>query len=227
MSQSSQPRWLFWVLGGCLLVILLGVAGVVGVYYWGKNRLTALVEEQTDPVKREQNFREMLGAQKLPPGYHAGVNISLGLARLAWLSDKPVGDDNPRYNERGFIFGDSMRAGDEETDMEKFLAGNSGNVIEKMGVRIRSDEILGAGALQVNGQQLQYYARRGEVAQEKQAVPGIYSVTTIRCSDDRERWAVWFQRVPPATPTAEIPRAGSVVEESAIRDLFSHFRICR
>lgn len=74
MTESSQPRWLFWVLGGCLLVILLGVAGAAGVYYWGKNRLTALVEEQTDPVKREQNLRKMLGAQKLPPGYHAGVN---------------------------------------------------------------------------------------------------------------------------------------------------------
>jgi hypothetical protein len=71
-----------------------------------------------------------------------------------------------------------------------------------MGVRLCSDESLGGGALEV-------YARRGEVAEE-QAVPDLYSIVTIRCSDSRDRWAVWFQRVDPAT----------------IRAFFSHFRIC-
>lgn len=224
--RPSQPRWLFWLLGGCLVIVVLGIAGVVGVYYWGKNKLTAIVEEQTDPVKREQNLKKMLGAQTLPPGYHAGVGISLGLARMAWLSDKPMGDDNPRYDQRGFIFGESIRAGDEPSVLENFLAGRSGNVVEQMGVRLRSDETLGEGELEVNGQRLHYHARRGEVSQEKQAVAGIYSVVTIHCSDDRSRWAVWFQRVDPATPTAEIAKGGSVTDQSAIRALFSHFRIC-
>lgn len=168
----------------------------------------------------------MLGARTLPPGYHAGVNISLGLARGAWLSDKPMGDDNPRYDQRGFIFNESIRAGETESAVEKFVAGKSGNVVSEMGVRLRSDESLGGGALEVNGQQLRWYAHRGEVEEEEQAVAGLYSVVIIRCSDDRQRWAVWFQRVDPATPTPDVPRAGSVIEESAIRAFFSHFRIC-
>lgn len=224
--RASQPAWLFWLLGGCLFLVVVIVGSLVGVYYWGRNKIETLVEEQTDPVKREQNLKKMLGAQTLPPGYHAGVNISLGLARGAWLSDKPMGDDDPRYEQRGFIYGDSIRAGNEESTIEKFVAGKSGNVVEDMGVRLRADESLGEGALDVNGQQLRWYARRGEVAQEEQSVPGLYSIITIGCSDRRDRWAVWFQRVDPATPTAAVPKAGSVMDESAIRAFFSHFRIC-
>ena len=223
-SQSSS--WVFWVLGGCLLFVILIAGGLAGVYFWTKSKLTTLVEEQTDPAKREQRLKTMLGAQTLPPGYHAGVNISLGLARSAWLSDKPMGDDNPRYDQRGFIFSESIRAGDEESEVEKFVAGKSGNVVEDMGTRIRSDETLGEGELDVNGQRLHYYSRRGEVSQEKQAVPGIYSIVTIRCSDNRNRWGVWFQRLEPSIPTAEIARSGSVLDEGAIRGFFSHFRIC-
>ena len=224
--RSSRPTWIFWVLGGCLLFVMLIVGSIVGVYYWTKSKLTAMVEEQTDPVKREEGLKAMLGAQTLPPGYHAGVNISLGLARSARLSDKPMGDDNPRYEQRGFIYCDSIRAGETESTIEKFVAGKSGNVINEMGIRLRSDESLGGGALEVNGQQLRWYARRGEVAEEEQAVPGLYSIVTIRCSDGRDRWAVWFQRVDPSTPISDVARAGSVMDESAMRAFLSHFRIC-
>ncbi|HEX6084224.1 MAG TPA: hypothetical protein VF266_06850 [Thermoanaerobaculia bacterium] len=144
--RPAQSRWIFWVLGGCLLFVILIVSGIAGVYYWTKSRFTAMVEEQTDPLQREQNLKKMLGAQTLPPGYHAGVNISLGLARGAWLSDKPMGDDNPRYDQRGFIFNESIRAGETESAVEKFVAGKSGNVVSEMGVRLRSDESLGGGA---------------------------------------------------------------------------------
>lgn len=224
--RPSQSRWIFWLLGGCLLLVIVTVVGIAGVYYWTKNKLTTMVEEQTDPAKREQNLKKMLGAQSLPPGYHAGVNISLGLARTGWLSDKPIGDDNPRYDQRGFIFSESIRAGDEESDVEKFVAGKSGNVVEDMGTRLRSDETLGEGRLDVNGMQLHYYARRGEVVQEQQAVPALYSVATIGCPDRRDRWAVWFQRVEPSVSTADIARPGSVIDESAIRAFYSHFRLC-
>lgn len=223
----SSGRWIFWVLGGCLIVVLLVVGGIAGVYYWGKNKLTTMVEEQTDPAKREERLKEMLGAQTLPPGYHAGVNVSLGLARTAWLSDVPVSGEEAHFRERGFVYNETIRAGEQESEMEAFLAGKSGNVIEEMGVRLRSDELIDAGTLEVNGQRLQYFARRGEVTHDEQAIAGIYSVVTIRCADNRERWAVWFQRVPPSTPTAEIARPGSVIDESAIRAFFGHFRICR
>lgn len=223
----SSSRWIFWVLGGCLLVVVVVVGGIVGVFYWGKSKLTTYVEEQTDPAKREQRLKEMLGAQTLPPGYHAGVSISLGLARTAWLSDRPVAGEEAQYGERGFVFNEARRAGEAKAKVEQFATGEGGNVIDEMGVRMRSDETLGDGTVDVNGQRLRWYARRGEVTHSKEAVAGVYSVILIDCGDSRERWAVWFQRVPPGTPTNELPRAGSVIDENAIRTFFSHFRLCR
>lgn len=223
----SSSRWIFWVLGGCLLIAVLVVGGIVGVFYWGKNKLTTYVEEQANPATREQRLKEMLGAQTLPAGYHAGASISLGLARTAWLSDRPMAGNEAQYGERGFVFNESMRAGEAKAKVEQFAEGEGGNVVDEMGVRMRSDEILDAGTLEVNGQRLRWYARRGEVTHSSEAVAGVYSVILIGCGDTRERWAVWFQRVPASTPTAEIPRDGSVIDENAIRAFFSHFRLCR
>ena len=225
MPEPQKSRWVFWVLGGCLLIVGLGIAGIVGVYYWGKSKLTTLVEEQTDPMARERNAKAMLGAQTLPPGYHAGVSFSIGLAKTVRLSDNPVTANEPTFRDRGFVFNDSISA--EKNDLDDFLSGTKGNLLDKMGVRLRSDEKLGDGTLSVNGQELHYYAHRGEVTLDEEVIPSLVSVITIGCPDKRDRWAIWFQRVEPGTPTADVPRVGSVVAPEAIQDLFGHFRICQ
>lgn len=224
-EQKSSSRWVFWVLGGCLLIVVLGIAGVVGVYYWGRNKITTMVEEQTKPEVRERKAKEMLGATELPPGYHAGVNISMGLVKTARLSDKPItGDSAATYTERGFVYIDSIRT--ETSKIDDFLNGKSGNVIEEIGVRVRADESLGDGTMEVNGQKLRYALRRGEFTESNEAVPGLMTIVAIGCPDNRDRWAVWFQRVPPSTSTPDIPRAGSVADENAIREFFGHFHVC-
>ncbi|HVE71925.1 MAG TPA: hypothetical protein VNI54_11190 [Thermoanaerobaculia bacterium] len=224
--RTSSTKWVFWLLGGCLFLVVVIVGAIVGVYYWSKNKITTYVEEQTDPAKREQSLKELLGAQTLPPGYHAGISMNLGLARTAWLSDRPMGEEG-LYGERGFVFNESMRAGDAKAKVEQFTDGEGGNLVDEMGVSMRSDEDLGRGSIEVNRQQLRWFARRGEVTHSDEAVPGVYSVVLIGCGDTRERWAVWFQRVPSTTATGDFARAGSVVDEAAIRQFFSHFNLCR
>jgi len=215
--RTSSAGWLLWLFGGCLLIVILIVAGVVGFFWWGKNKLTNIVEEQRDPVKREMRAKEMLGASALPPGYYAGMSINVGLAGTTSLSDMPMSGEQQQYGERGFIFNDSIRAG--EGKAEQFVKGQSGNTLDDSGVHLRSDEVLGDGTLEVNNQKLQWFARRGEVTHSDQAVPGQYSVILIRCSDDRERWAVWFQKLPSESPAP-------VTEGEGIREFFSHFHIC-
>ena len=223
---KASTKWVFWLLGGCLFLVVIVVGGIVGVYYWGKSKVTTYIDEQTDPVKREQSVKRMLGAETLPPGYYAGVSVSLGVVRTTSLTDASP-DDASKFRERGFVFNESMRAGEAKAKVEQFAEGEGGNVVEEMGVRMRSDEDLGRGALEVNGQNLRWYARRGEVTTSNEAIPGVYSVVLIGCGDSRERWAVWFQRVPPTTATSDFPRADSVVDENAIRHFFSHFHLCR
>jgi hypothetical protein len=220
--QKSSSRWIFWVLGGCLVVVGLGIAAVVGVYYWGKSKLTTIVEEQTDPAKRERRAKEILGATVLPPGYHAGVGVSIGLARIVWLSDRPPFDEGPRYDRRGFIYNESIRGGTGPSELEQFLAGDRGTVFDEMGVRLRADQRLGESEGAVNGQRLRSYALRGAVTHDDEhVVEGIYSVTLVRCSDDRERWAVWFESL---EPSAELPELNV---HNTVEPLFAHFRLCR
>ncbi len=215
--RTSSAGWLLWLLGGCLLIVILIVAGIVGFAWWGKNKLTNIVEEQRDPVKREMRAKDILGATALPPGYHAGMSINVGLASTTSLSDTPMSGDDMTYGERGFIFNDSIRAG--EAKAETFAKGQGGNVLDDSGVRLRSDEVLGDGTLEVNNQKLQWSARRGEVTHSNQAIAGEYSIVIIQCSDDRERWAVWFQKQPSESPAP-------VTEAEGIREFFSHFHIC-
>ena len=215
--RTSSAGWLLWLVGGCLLIVIVVVAGVVGFLWWGKTKLTNIVEDQRDPVKREMRAKEMLGASALPPGYHAGMSINVGLAGTTSLSDMPMSGEDMQYDERGFIFNDSIRAG--EPKAERFARNEGGNSLDDSGVRLRSDEVLDGGTLEVNNQKLTWSARRGEVTHSGQAIPGQYSIILIRCSDDRERWAVWFQKMPSENPAP-------VTEAAGIRDFFSNFHIC-
>ena len=211
-----------WILGGCV-VLVIGVAVIVGgAAWWAQRKIGTMVEQQTNPKFRDQNAKEMLGASTLPPGYFAGVNISVGIVRTARLTDKADADG---FDKRGFVYNDSIRSSTSKVD--DYLAGKSGNVLDDIGTRVRSDETLRDAVLDVNGQQVHYYVRRGEVSESNTAVPALLTLFTFKCPDGRDRWAVWFQREDPATPTAEIDVAGSVGDEKAIRDFLSYFNVCR
>jgi hypothetical protein len=220
VMERKRPVWI-WILGGCLLLVILGGVFVAGAVYWGGSKLMSMAEEQQDPETRAEKVREMLGASSLPPGYHAGFSVSLGVVRTARLADDP--DDEQAT--RRFVFNDSMRSSDSKLD--DYLAGTRGNVFEEMGTRIRSDEQLRDGEMEVNGQKVRYTIRRGEFTHSEVATPGLMTVMRIGCDDDRERWAVWAQRESPATPTPQIELDGSVADETAIRAFLSHFNVCR
>lgn len=215
-----------WCLGGCLLFVVGCVLVFLSIYLYGRGAVTTLVEEQTDPAARERKAKELLGATQLPPGYYAAVgNISMGIVKSARLTDKPVVEKEAAiFNERGFVFNESIRSSTSKVDD---FVDKKGNVLDEMGTQVRSDETLRDGTFEVNGQQIDYHVRRGEVTEGSDAVPGIFTVFRIKCTDNRDRWAVWFQKVPTSTQTSDIPMQGSVADEAAMKDFFSHFHICK
>lgn len=221
MPEAKKSNVALWVVGGCLVLIIIGVGSVVGALYWGKKKITNMAHEMADPAMRDKRAKEMLGASALPPGYYAGVNISMGIVETARLTDvSPTGDVQTTYNERGFTYNESIRT--DPSDIEDYLAGKRGNVLDKMGTRLRTDEVLRTGTLNVNGQLLQYSARRGEVTQDNEAIPGLFTIFTIACNGDNdERWAVWFEKA------AADAKSGTVTDEEAMKAFFGHFNLCR
>jgi len=148
--------------------------------------------------------------------------MSLGVVRTALLTDNA---DGTTYDKRGFVYNESFRT--STSKVENYLAGKGGNLLDEMEYRIRSDENLRDSTLEINGQNIHYYVRRGEIATSDIAMPALMTLMTIRCPDDRERWAVWFQREPAATPTAQLDIAGSVGDEKAIKEFLGYLKVCQ
>jgi hypothetical protein len=199
---------------------------MLSVFLWGRSAITSVVEEQTNPEAREKKAKVLLGADSLPAGYHAAVGtISMGIVKSVRLTDKtPAEGDSPVFKDRGFVFNDSIRSSTSKVD--DYVAGKSGNVLDEMGTHVRSDESVRDGEFEINGQQIDYHVRRGEVTEGDQGIPGIFTVFRIKCADNRDRWAVWFQRVESSTATADIPVDGSVSDEAAMKEFLGHFHVC-
>lgn len=219
-ERSKRPVWI-WILGGCLLLILIAVALAIGGIYWGSGKLATMAEEQSNPEVREQKAKEILHATSLPPGYHAGFSISLGIVRSARLADHP---DGFAEATRGFAYNESIRGGESKVDA--YVAGTAGNVLDEMGTRVRTDEVLLESTVEVDGRTVHYSVREGEVSEADEAIPALFTLMTIRCDDDRERWGVWFQRVDSEAPATESDLEGTVGEPAAIRDFLGHFAVC-
>ncbi|MBW3564170.1 MAG: hypothetical protein KY459_05555 [Acidobacteria bacterium] len=219
-ERSKRPVWI-WLLGGCLLLILLAVALVIGAMYWGSGKLASMVEEQSNPEMREQKAKEILGGTSLPPGYHAGFSISMGLVRSARVADHP---DGFAEATRGFVYNESIRGGESKVDA--YVAGTAGNVLDEMGTRIRTDELLLESTVEVDGRTVPYSVREGEISESDVALPALFTLMTIPCDDDRERWGVWFQRRDSETTVTGSDLEGTVGDPDAISDLLGYFDVC-
>lgn len=221
MNEKPKSRVWIWVVGGCLALVVGVVVVLFGALYWGREKLTSMAEEQTRPETRETRAKEMLGATELPPGYRAGVNVSLGIVRAVRLGDSA---DGTSVEKRGFVYQESLRTSTSKLD--DFLKGKS-NVFEEMGTRIRADERLRDATIEVNGQQVHYYVQHGEVTDLDVAMPALITLMTFQCpAGDRERWGVWFQKKDAATLATQLDVDGSVGDEKAIRSFLGHFNVC-
>lgn len=222
MNEKPKSRVWMWILGGCLVLVVVVAGVLVGVFFWGRQTLTTMVEEQTKPEVRETRAKETLGATALPPGYRAGINVSMGIVRSLRLGDSA---DGTSVEKRGFVYHEFLRA--SESEMDDFLAGKS-NILDEMGTRVRADERLRDAIIEVNGKQIHYYVQRGEITDSDAAMPALITVMTFQCAgEDRERWGIWFQKEAAATPTAQVDVDGSVGDEKAIRAFVGHFNVCR
>jgi len=217
--RKSNAAW--WIAGGCLFALVVASGIAVGVFYWGTKKVTRMAEEAADPAVREREAKELLGATALPPGYHAGLAASVGIGEMVHLTDTPQTSSETKFTDRGFVYFEHTFS-PKQSRIGEYLAGAKGNTLEYVGTRLRTDEVLGNGLLNMDGQFVQYSARRGEFAVNDQAFPGFFTVFTVVCNnDDRERWAVWFEKA------AAGAKSGTVTDEGAMKAFFGHFSLCR
>lgn len=220
---------------GCLIVIAGGLALVGGCSYWLYREARQMEQDMENPDIRRDRARELLGVESLPEGYYPVAAFSVPfLLRAVILSDVPLeaGRTEGRpFDERGFIFVETLGLGQDEQQLRDFFEGRTDDpsVLENNGFDIDVDEELGRGTLPSEaGADLMYITQRARVGMRGYRARGISALVLVDCPDDaRRRIAIWFGPDPdPESDPAALDLSGTPGDPEAIRAFLRGFRLC-
>lgn len=182
-----------------------------------------------DPAERAAQAEAILGYRELPEGYQPAVGISVPFVlRLAVLADTAPGADGKFHEapERAFFYVRPARWMAHKGDLREVFegAGNPSRAFERWqntNIRIRGNEQISEGSVTVNGREIPYAARRGELEVDNDEVEGILAVFVVQCGEGREPglggWLV------PDTDDL----TGTSADPAALADFLSAFELCR
>jgi hypothetical protein len=245
VEKRTSP-WV-WVAAGCLGALLLALGVVMTLGYLGYRKVKELEAEMKDPEARSASARRVLGAERLPEGYHAVIGMSVPLVMdMAMLSDRPPDAEGQSrgLGERGFIYVRTLAPNQNQQEMRDYFEGRSddADVLRRNNIRIhREGAVLRRGVIDLaEDAKLMYMSQRGSMDMSHGSARGITTLMLLSCTgDSRQRMGIWFGPEPARTaspPAAErrrssvvseeIDLSGTPADESAIREFMAHFRLC-
>ncbi len=237
-QKKSTSPWVY-VGCGCGLLVVLAMAGLAGLTYWGYQKGKEFEQGFKDPQVREAKTRKVLPYRELPAGYHPAGAFSIPFFMdMAFLTDRelPPGEaslgDKELFGEHGFIFMNMRHVRDNKREMERYLRGeapapkNAG--WNQPHVSFDAEEVIRRGTVSAGGRQILYAASRGEVSPQGQGSRhGIVTMVMPQCPDNRLRFGLWFGPDPaPDKPITEVDYSGTTADPAAIADFLGHFGLC-
>lgn len=248
MAKKSTSPWVY-VGCGCVTLVVLVAAGIAALGFMGVRFARNFERELKDPEVRQERAREILGAERLPEGYHAQMHFKVPfLFEMVVLSDgAPVDYREDRHQGRlesedlgdnAFIYMAMPDVGDAREKFEGLREGDTRGLDDvKINLDFRSREILGHGAFDLPPQHLRYVAHRGDFRDEHASREGTYAVVLIDCpGSSKVRAAFYWQRREIEEAQLEAPAAGAPAEDPAqlagtpyeegLRRFMSHFHVC-
>jgi hypothetical protein len=229
-DERSVWFYIAWSCGG---LVLLGGAVLAGLGFWAFRAAKTFEAELKDPVIRTEKVKKMLGAERLPEGYHAMMSFSVPLVMdTAILSseEQNSGGTIDDLGERGLLYFEMISLGQDEQELRDYFEGktNDSRVLRKNKIHIDVDEVIRRGVIPRDDHTLMYMAQRGSVSAQGQSGDGIMSVVLVDCPDDnRTRTAIWFAPDPsPSTELEDLDLTGTPADELAITEFFGHFKLC-
>lgn len=246
MSKKKGTSPWIWIGCGCFLCVALIVGAIVGAGFAGFSWVQSLVDDMADPQARTAAALDMLGAEALPPNYHARAFFNLPfLMELVILSD---GAPPAEINAEGFeekaeqlgnlvLRGDDLGANtliylklrqrDERDPIEDVLAGRGqGNTDIDLGLELDAAESLGEGELEIHGERVTWRAYRGKMDTVGGDHGGIFAAAQVFCEATSEvHDFLWFQKAladrvanesTPSSDSAITSADEAVVEEPSV-----------
>ena len=226
-----------WVIVGigCAAIVVIGLGAITTVGFLGYRWAKKMEAEIKDPTTRAAKVQQVLGAERLPDGYHPMVSVSFPFVMdMAILSDRPPDTKGQpgKIEQRAFMYFQMLNPQFSEQDMRPYFEGktNDPSALERSGIklRIRSDEVLRRGVFPSKGYEVMYLAQRGEVAVSEAESEGINTLMLVDCPQDtRMRMAIWVAPDPDPEAKADSPAlVGTPADEGAVRAFMEHFSLC-
>jgi hypothetical protein len=235
--MNGKPKTSPWVYVGigCTAVVVLIVAGVASVSFFGYRWAKRMEADMKDPAARESRVKQVLGCQSLPEGYHPMVSVSIPFVmEMAMLSDRDP-DDEGRihgFEKRGFLYFQFLNMGSNEQELRDYFEGKTqdDSVLRRhhINVHMRSREQIKRGVIDMEDHRVMYLAQRGHLDMAEGRAEGVSSLLLIDCpQDSRRRMAIWFGPDPDSkAPVAKADFSGTPADEAAIRGFVGHFQLC-
>ena len=215
MSKKKGTSPWIWIGCGCFLCVALIVGAIVGAGFAGFSWVQSLVDDMADPQARTAASLDLLGAESLPPDYHARAFFSLPfLMELVILSDgaPPAAIEAEGFEEKAEQLGNlvlrgddlgantliylKLRQRDERDPIEDVLAGRGqGNTDIDLGLELDASESLGEGELEIHGERVTWRAYRGKMDTVGGDHGGIFAAAQVFCEATSEvHDFLWFQK---------------------------------
>lgn len=224
-----------WVGVGCLVLAVLGVVAVIATVWLGARKVKEMTAEMADPVRRSTRVQEVLGASKIPDGYHAMMALSIPfLLDMAILSDReptfgPDGAKGRAFDARGFVYVRMKLKGKGSGELRDWVdgKGKGPDALGRGSIKVDESESLRRGEVEVGGAKVAYHAMRGILKVEGNDVKGIVTIMAVGCPDGFPRLAIWLGPDPaPETSGPELDLTGTCGDEAAIAAFLGSFRLC-
>ncbi len=241
MARSGKTSPWVYVALGCLGAAVVAILVVAGLGFAGWRWARGLEAQLEDPAARAAKVLEVLGAERVPDGYHAVIALEIPfLMKMAILSDVPPRDDGDAeqwsneggFEERGLIYFEMPSWGDEGQNLDDFLEGRTDDAefLRRSSIDLQRGDVIGRGEVALPGaERARYVAQRGSIGGDRgEGAEGLTATVLVECAgDERIRLAIWFgpDPDPEAAPEA-LAVGGTVADPEALAGFLGQFRFC-